>query len=143
MRSRFYFLHADIQFVVPKCEFSFKYSSLICWFNMFTIEKNKEMFLFLLKKAQKEYYENLDLQNVTSTQKFWETVKPVYENEVKTCNSNSLIEKSVITSEKALGKALTFFVNIALNLSIDVYNVSEVTKFNTSSIEKCKNLVLR
>ena len=33
---------------------------------MFTIEKNKEMFLFLLKKAQKEYYENLDLQNVTS-----------------------------------------------------------------------------
>ena len=110
---------------------------------MFTIEKNKEMFLFLLKKAQKEYYENLDLQNVTSTQKFWETVKPVYENKAKTCNTNSLIEKSVITSEKALGKALTFFVNIALNLSIDVYNVSEVTKFNTNSIEKCKNLVLR
>ena len=67
------------------------------------------MFVFLLKKAQKEYYKNLDLQNVTSTQKFWETVKPVYENKVKTCNTNSLIEKSVIKLENALAKTLSEF----------------------------------
>ena len=68
------------------------------------------MFVFLLKKAQKEYYKNLDLQNVTSTQKFWETVKPVYENKVKTCNTNSLIDKkSVIKLEKALAKTLSEF----------------------------------
>ena len=67
------------------------------------------MFVYLLKKAQKEYYKNLDLQNVTSTQKFWETVKPVYENKVKTCNTNSLIEKSVIKLENALAKTLSEF----------------------------------
>ena len=67
------------------------------------------MFVYLLKKAQKEYYKNLDLQNVTTTQKFWETVKPVYENKVKTCNTNSLIEKSVIKLENALAKTLSEF----------------------------------
>ena len=68
------------------------------------------MFVFLLKKAQKEYYKNLDLQNVTSTQKFWETVKPVYENKVKTYNTNSLIDKkSDIKLEKALAKTFSEF----------------------------------
>ena len=31
MRSKFDFLHADIQFDLPKCEFSLKHSSLKCW----------------------------------------------------------------------------------------------------------------
>ena len=59
--------------------------------------------VFLLKKAKKEYYENFDLHNVADTKRFQKTVKPVFENKVKTCSTISLIEKSTfITSDKAL-----------------------------------------
>ena len=39
------------------------------------------MFVFSLKKTKKEYYENLDLHNVTDTKRFWKTVKPVFEKQ--------------------------------------------------------------
>ena len=68
-------------------------------------KKQRNVRVFLLKKAKKEYYENLDLHNVPDTKRFWKTVKPVFVNKVKKCNTVSLIEKStVITSEKAVAK---------------------------------------
>ena len=51
------------------------------------------------------------LHNVTDTKRFWKTVKPVFGNKVKTCNTSSLIEKStVITSEKALAETFNEFL---------------------------------
>ena len=61
-------------------------------------KKQRNVCVFLLKKAKKEYYENLDLQNVTDTKRFWKTVKSVFGNKVKTCNTNSLIEKSTVVT---------------------------------------------
>ena len=109
-------------------------------------KKQRNVCVFLMKKAKEEYYENLDLQNVTDTKRFWKIVKPVFGNKVKTCNTISLIEKSaVITSEKALAKTFNrFFVNIVPNLDIDAYNVSEISASDTNSlasmIEKYKYL---
>ena len=65
-------------------------------------KKQRNVCVSLLKKAKKEYYENLDLHNVTDTRRFWKTVKPVFGNKVKACNTISLT--SVITPEKALDK---------------------------------------
>ena len=38
---------------------------------------------FLLKKAKKEYYDNLDLYNATDTKDILETIKPVFRNIVE------------------------------------------------------------
>ena len=113
--------------------------------NKYLIEKSEEARLlykkqrnacvFLLKKVKKEYYENLDLQNVTDTKRFWKTVKPVFGNKVKTCNTISLIEKSaVVTSGKALAKTFNEFFNIVRKLDIDAYNVSEISTSDTKSL---------
>ena len=66
---------------------------------------------FLLKKAKKEYYDNLDLYNATGTKDILETIKPVFGNSQK-YNTISLIEKStVITLDKALAiKPYTSFL---------------------------------
>ena len=73
-------------------------------------KKQRNACVFLWKKAKKEYYENLDLHNVIDTKRFWKTVKPMFGNKIKTCNTVSLIEKStVITSEKALTKTFIEF----------------------------------
>ena len=73
------------------------------------------MFVFLLQEAKKEYYENLDLHNVTDTIELWKTIKPVFGNKVKVCNTISLIEKStVITLEKTLAikPLMSFFLTL-------------------------------
>ena len=36
--------------------------------------KKQRNICFLLKKAKKQYHENLDLHNVTDTKRFWKTV---------------------------------------------------------------------
>ena len=98
-----------------------------------------------MKTAEKQYYENLDLHNVTDTKRSCRSVKPVFGNKVKTCNTISLIKKStVIISEKAFPKTFNeFFVNVVPNLVIDAYNVSEVTtsdpNYLASIIEKYKH----
>ena len=59
------------------------------------------MFVFsYLKKLKKEYYENLNLQNVTDTKRFWKKVKPVFQNKVKTCSTISLTEKLLLLHQK-------------------------------------------
>ena len=40
-------------------------------------KKQRNACVFLLKKAKKEYYENLKLCNVIDSKKFWKIVKPV------------------------------------------------------------------
>ena len=54
-------------------------------------KKQRNVCVFLLKKAKKEYYENLDLHNVTDTKRFWKTVKPVFEKQSQNMNTISLI----------------------------------------------------
>ena len=51
--------------------------------------------VFLLKKAKKEYYKNLDL-HVTDTKRSWKTVKLVFRSKIKTCYTISLIKKSTV-----------------------------------------------
>ena len=51
----------------------------------------------LLRKARRDYYENLELGKVDDSNKFWNTVKPVFGNKVTTRSNITLIEKLGIT----------------------------------------------
>ena len=72
-------------------------------------KKQRNVCAFLLKKAkEKVLQEPRFLHSVTDTKKFWKSVKPVFRNKVKTCNTISLIEKStVLHQKKHLLKPLT------------------------------------
>ena len=50
------------------------------------------LWVTLLRKAKRDYYENLELGKVSNSKKFWNTVKLVFGNEVTTRNNNTLIE---------------------------------------------------
>ena len=85
------------------------------------------MFSYSLKRAKKEYYKNLDLHVVLTPQKrFGKTIKIVSGNKVKTCNTISLIKKSIVTRlEKALATKplMSCFLALFQILGIDVYDV--------------------
>ena len=56
----------------------------------FKIQRN--LCVTLLRKAKRDYYENLDLGKVDESKKFWNTVKLVFGNIVTTRNNITLIE---------------------------------------------------
>ena len=68
----------------------------------------------LLRKAKRDYYENLDLGKVNDFMKFSNTVKPVFGNKLTTRNNITLVKnKKVLTSEIKLQK---FLISILLLL---------------------------
>ena len=56
----------------------------------FKIQRN--LCVTLLRKAKRDYYENLDLGKVDESKKFWNTVKLVFGNIVTARNNITLIE---------------------------------------------------
>ena len=46
------------------------------------------MFVYIyLKKAEKDYYENVDISTLTDSNKFWKTVRPIFGSKIKSRNS--------------------------------------------------------
>ena len=78
------------------------------------------MCVSILRKSKKCYYDNLDTKNITDNKKFWDTVKPLFSNKVR---SNTYItlnedEKSIKNEQPTF---LTHFFNeTVLNLFTEV-----------------------
>ena len=84
-------------------------------------KKQSNVCVYLLKKNKKEYYENIDISNLTDSNKFWKTVKPIFGSKIKSRNSITLVEGTkIIQEERELAKTFNeFFVSIVKNLVIN------------------------
>ena len=53
--------------------------------NMVRAKYNKQRYICvsLVKKAKRDYYENLDLKDLSDNRKFWAIVKPLFSNKIK------------------------------------------------------------
>ena len=73
--------------------------------------------VYLLKKAKKNYYENIDISNLTDSNEFWKTVKPIFRCNIKSKNSITLAEGTKIIQEVGeLAKTFNeFFVSFVKN----------------------------
>ena len=73
-----------------------------------------------LRKTKTEYFQKLNVKDLSDNRKFWKTVKPFFSN--KGLNSNKLMLKEnnrLITEEKELATVMnTFFVNITESLDL-------------------------
>ena len=80
----------------------------------------------LLKKAKKEYYQNLDGKNVIDNRKFWKTVKPLLSDKsVSRGKINMTDNEKMLTSESETGETLNnLFSNKVKKLSIPKFNSS-------------------
>ena len=55
----------------------------------FKIQRN--LWVTFMRKTKHDYYGNLDLGELNDSKKFWNTVKPVYGDEVTTKSNSTLI----------------------------------------------------
>ena len=93
----------------------------------------------LLKKAKKEYYQNLDGKNVIDNRKFWKTVKPLLSDKsVSRGKINMTDNEKMLTSESETGETLNnLFSNKVKKLSIPKFNS------NNSVTENIKDPVIK
>ena len=76
--------------------------------------------LNLLRKTKIEYFQKLNVKDLSDNRKFWKTIKPFFRN--KGLNSNKLMLKEnnrLITEKKKLATVMNaFFVNITESLDL-------------------------
>ena len=82
--------------------------------------KQRNICVHLLRRAKRNYYNDLDLSNVTDNRKFWKTTRPLFANKIKVKNKITLHENSKSTKDdQQLANIFnSFFVNTASCLKI-------------------------
>ena len=77
-------------------------------------KKQRNLYVSHLKKAKKDHLAKLDIKTVTDNKKFWQTVKPLFSNNVKAKTVIKLVENNaMIDDESEIAKNFNeYFVNI-------------------------------
>ena len=97
----------------------------------------------LTKKAKRNYYESLNLNNIFNNKKFGATVKLLFSNKIKSAENKVLSEnEKLINDEEEVANIFNdFFVNIVPNLCIrvkhDFLNTTD-SSLDTIQSEICK-----
>ena len=90
------------------------------------IIKKKNFFVNLLRKTKTDYFQNLNIQNLSDNGKFWKTIKQYFRNEE--LNSNKLIlkeKRNLVSNVKQLATIMnSFFINITKGLELKEDNES-------------------
>ena len=112
--------------------------------NWANYKKQRNFCVNLLRKTKTEYFQKLNVKDLSDNKKFWKTIKPFFSN--KGLNSNKLMlkENRIITEEKELDTVMnTFFVNITESLDLKKDDDSSLNPINSNNInhilEKHKN----
>ena len=93
--------------IMKRSELATKYRRSPTDENLKAWKKHKNYCSNLYKKERKNYYESLDMNNLTDNKKFWDTIKPIFSNKAKGSSNITLVEdKKLITSEKDVAETL-------------------------------------
>ena len=105
--------------------------------------KQRNICVSLIKKAKRNYYENLDLKDINDNKKFWATVKPFFSNKIKSAENIYLDESGeIIRNEKEVANVFNkYFVNIVPNIIglTNNHNLLSDTGTTNDPIEKIIN----
>ena len=77
----------------------------------------------LLRKAKRNYYEDLSIAGVTDNKKFLKRVKHLFVNKIKGNPNVTLVEGNIlIADEKLLAETFNgYFVNVVLKLGVNMF----------------------
>ena len=109
-------------------------------FIKYSCEKNKRAYnaqrnlcVSLVRKAKKEYFDNLDFRNVTD-KKVWKTVKPLFTDKGMNHDKITVVEDDeIISQSKQISESLNnFFADAIINLNNPQY---EDPTSNTKGID--------
>ena len=66
-------------------------------------KKQLNIYVNLLRKSKKQYFNNADVKNLTDNKTFWKIIRPKFSNKCKTANTIILVEdEKILQDEKAI-----------------------------------------
>ena len=102
--------------------------------------------LTLVRKAKKDYYNNLDHENVTDNKTFWKSIKPFFSEKGSTHDKIALVEQDLILdkNDNVAEVLKKNFINVVSNLNVLKYhdksvNIDHIDDLIARSIEQYKN----
>ena len=106
-------------------------------------KNQKNLCVSLLKKAKKDHFANVDITFVIDDKKFWQTVKPIFSNKVKSKTIIKLVENYVmIEDESEKAKTLyEYFVNIVKKVGI--LKEEEITYSATNQLSEVEMAIIK
>ena len=100
-----------------------KKRTVVNWANY---KKKLNFCVTLLRRTKKDYYQNLNVKDISDNKKFWKTIKSCFSN--KGLNSNKMLLKEkgeLVLDEKQLASIMNkFFINITKSLHLKEDQVS-------------------
>ena len=61
--------------------------------------KQRNFCVSLLRKTKKDYYANLNEKDIADNKKFWQTIKPLFSDKVKSKEKNTSVQGEIISTE--------------------------------------------
>ena len=114
--------------------------------NKLAYNRQRNYCVSLTRKSKRDYYNNLDIRNVTENKLFWKTVKPFFSNKGPMRQKITFIENGeIISNNKAISEIFSnFFSSIVAKLNIPKYEDLTVNSANSEDplanlIKKYKN----
>ena len=92
--------------------------------NRLAYAKQRNFCVSLLRKTKKDYYANLNEKDIADNKKFWQTVKPLFSDKVKSKEKITLVQGEMISTEDEKNAELlnAFFSSAVSNLNIPEYS---------------------
>ena len=95
--------------IMHRCKFKNIYNKKRTNDNMANQKKQRNFCVNLLCKTKTDYFQNLNIRDLSDNRKFWKTIKPYFSN--KGLNSNKLLLKekgNLVSNEKQLATIMKF-----------------------------------
>ena len=116
--------------------------------NLEKYKKQRNICVNLLRKSKNQYFNNIDVENVTDNKKFWKSIRPKFSNKCKTANIIILVEdEKILQDEKSIANTFNnFFTDVTHSLGLKKQSIglkntfSKIVKTfrNFESIKKIK-----
>ena len=88
-------------------------------------KKQRNICVNLLRKIKKQYFNSIDVKNITDNKKFWKTDKPKFSNKYKTANTIILVKyEKILHDEKAIANNFNnYFTEVTHSLGLKKKNI--------------------
>ena len=105
--------------------------------------KQRNLCVTMVRKAKKNFFNNLNVRNITDNKRFWKTMKPFLLSKVGNNERKNLVEGDKVVSEdrEVAEKFKSYFENIVETLGINSKFMSEepVSNESVNDIRKFQN----
>ena len=83
-------------------------------------KKQRRICTNILKKTKTDYFNNIDIKNITDNKRFWTAVKPYFTDKSKTCNNiiSNENDKAIKDGKEIANKFNKYFANIIKKLNL-------------------------